>query len=104
MDLKELIRQWELLPVFKKTLKTQLYLCSSGMKQILSLFRSLETPSDWILLDEPCRSLDAEAVAFVEERLHKALPSRGLLIVSHSKDFAKNIVTREYRIADTKFF
>jgi ABC-type multidrug transport system ATPase subunit len=59
--------------------------CSSGMVQQLGFARALLAMPRLLLLDEPTRSLDAEAV----ERLWKAVAARphlSLLIATHRED------------------
>ena len=59
--------------------------CSTGMVQQLAFARSLLAAPRLLLLDEPTRSLDTEAI----ERLWQAIASRpsvALLIATHRED------------------
>lgn len=76
------VDEWRQLPSFHKALGTPYVLCSSGMKQILSLFRALLGEPMWVLLDEPMQSLDEVARKFILEQMQKVRARKGALLFS----------------------
>jgi len=57
---------------------------SSGMIKKLSLVLAFAGPAQWILLDEPLITLDAEATSVILQRIEKqAAAGTGMLLTSH---------------------
>ncbi|MDJ0783822.1 MAG: ATP-binding cassette domain-containing protein, partial [Desulfosarcinaceae bacterium] len=65
---------------------------SAGMKRRALLARALVTAPELLLLDEPTNHMDIEAILWLEEFLHKRVPS--LLFVTHDRAFLKKIASR----------
>jgi ABC-type multidrug transport system ATPase subunit len=67
------------------TLSRRLDRCSSGMLQKLAVARALIAEPPLLLLDEPTRSLDDDAVALVWAALDRR-PQTSVLITTHRRD------------------
>ena len=101
-DIKQAIANWSALESFREALQTPFYLCSSGMKQILALFRCLEIKARVFILDEPTQSLDSRAIGFVEETIQKNCRSKLFVVASHSEAFLNRKLTQSLEIENAK--
>lgn len=84
--------------------KKPVHLLSGGQRQILALLMVLQTPIDYLLLDEPTATLDEENAEMVFEFL-QGLTQEGLTIfvVCHDKDLVERFLTgQSLHIAKTQ--
>lgn len=77
----------EILPL-KDALKTPYYLCSTGMKQALSICRAVLHEPDLLLLDEPTRGLSPQVANQLTEALQKRRPELTLVLAVHGQEEA----------------
>jgi len=64
---------------------------SLGEQQRINFARVFLHQPEWLLMDEPTSSLNAELAHVMIERLFKTLPTTGILIISHSKDISTQV-------------
>ncbi|MBT4761730.1 MAG: ATP-binding cassette domain-containing protein [Bdellovibrionaceae bacterium] len=81
------IISWKDNPLFEESLDTPLYLCSTGMKHLLQLFRTTLGQKSIILIDEPFRSLDVLNTSFVLRQLKQL---KSLVLITSHKDIDQN--------------
>ena len=84
---------------FKKALESKYYLCSTGMKQILSIARAFCSDKRILLLDEPTRSLDKETAQIVRDLIGKYKGQKTILITTHREEDL-NIADRVLKLED----
>jgi ATPase subunit of ABC transporter with duplicated ATPase domains len=60
---------------------------SGGQYQLLSVWAALTGPAQLVLLDEPTNNLDPTHAALLAELLAARPKDRGVLLVSHERDF-----------------
>lgn len=65
---------------------------SGGQKKRVALARSLITPSDLLILDEPTNHIDNDTVDWLEDYLHQR--KGALLMVTHDRYFLDRVATR----------
>uniref|UniRef100_A0A7S2W2R7 ABC transporter domain-containing protein n=1 Tax=Mucochytrium quahogii TaxID=96639 RepID=A0A7S2W2R7_9STRA len=64
---------------------------SGGWRMRVSLAKALFLAPDVLMLDEPTNHLDLEGIVFLERFLQKS--SHSLLLVTHDRTFANNVIT-----------
>ena len=79
----EIINWTESSPAFKEALKTPFYICSSGMKYLLSMFRATVHQPKLLLLDEPNRALDKNNIQFIQSIFDRLGPTCAIVFSSH---------------------
>ena len=67
---------------------------SGGEAQRLALARTLATPAEWILLDEPLGAVDIADKAELIEKIGIQLRSRSAVVVTHDLDVALGLGSR----------
>lgn len=81
------LSHWETISIWKESLETPFFKCSTGMKAILCLAsRSLHEPKIYIL-DESLRSLDTNNSRLVEELLLSKLGAETLILAAHEGNY-----------------
>ena len=98
-ELKAEMDRWSERPNFKKALETHYFLSSSGMKQILNLFRAFLGSPELILLDEPMQSLDQDSVKFFIERI-KSAKNSAVLLTSHQPQLLASVSRKSYLLKE----
>lgn len=93
------LARWQDFPPFQQALSTCSYLCSSGMKQLIALFRALSRDTNLYILDEPLKNLSVESKKFLFEELTEQFVDKTLLIASHDSTWKKDFFTRTISIA-----
>ncbi len=99
-DWKRKRDQWMEIKSFREAYTRPFYICSSGMKQALALFRCLQTKADIYLIDEPTRFLDQNSKDFLSTLLHQA--DKLQIITSHDAVFLKNVTTQRRELKDAQ--
>jgi len=75
--------------------------CSHGMQRRTEFARVLMTEPDLLLLDEPHSALDEDAVALVDEIVHRTVQRGGsAVLVSHDKERVERLVARVYEVKE----
>ncbi len=74
---------WENENIFQSSLNTKLINCSDGMRQKLNFIRSLIGNRDFLILDEPFKSLDTKTEEFICKMLNDIKKEKVILISSH---------------------
>lgn len=75
--------------------------CSHGMQRRAEFARVLMTEPDLLLLDEPHSALDEDAVALVDEIVHRTVQRGGsALLVSHDKERVGRLVARAHEVKE----
>lgn len=96
---KKLLENWCSIASLNKTLQTPYYLCSSGMKQILSLCRSMLHDPAVLILDEPTRSMDKETRdIFYQLVLSFKAPDKIIVIATHLDEDIDKLGARELKL------
>lgn len=103
-DLLSAFEWWSALPGFEKSLTTPFYLCSAGMKQILALFRCLETQAKIYILDEPSTHLDEQTLNFICREMKSRSANRLQVVTSHDKKFLHQVATRIVKVENGQLF
>jgi len=68
---------------------------SGGQYQLLNVWACLGCPAELVLLDEPTNNMDPRATTALEDvLLSSRQEGRGVLVVSHERDFLERISTR----------
>ena len=70
---------------------------SGGQIRKLSLIKSILDEPDLLLLDEPTNHLDIESIKWLENFLVKEFKG-SYLVISHNRDFLKNITNKVFWI------
>lgn len=73
-------------PALEQALSTPYYLCSSGMRQFLGLYKTLTLPSELLLLDEPFSHLDAVHRRETAELIRAGRAARVTVVSGHTED------------------
>lgn len=88
---------WRQNTTFSKALETRYFLCSSGMKRMLSLFRALCLHKDLIVLDEPFQFLDRPNEDFILQQILAQKNQSAIIFSSHQgqkiRGLADQVVT-----------
>ncbi len=84
----------------EKALESPFFLCSSGMKQILSLSRALISQAPILVFDEPTRSLDTATAGRFRQCLMQQPQSPSVLFSTHSLEEALMLGTRQLEMKD----
>ena len=92
--LNEEIEIWKSNELFKNALHKKFYLCSTGMKNILLLFRALMHQPKMVLLDEPLASFDHETATFAIKMLNCHHKQKIIIFTSHQEHDVKTLATR----------
>lgn len=85
---------WRQIEVFCEALNTPFYLCSAGMKQLLTLSRAFVANPRLAILDEPTRSLDATTAVECLDLLDSICKEKTVIISSHHERDVKAIGAR----------
>ena len=75
---------------------------SSGMKQRLKLALAILSDTPLLLLDEPTSNLDAEAIAWYQDLVHKYVGDRTLVVASNRQPHEHSICSQNIEIAQYK--
>ena len=67
---------------------------SGGQFQLLRCWAVLACEAELVLLDEPTNNLDAESEQVLANALNRDYAERGVLLVSHDKDFLTRVCDR----------
>ena len=87
-----------------KSLKTPLFQCSSGMRQVLKISIALVHNPSILLLDEPSRSLDKTARRGLYNYLDKHCASKSVLVTSHHPEELNQLSTRILNLKGGQLF
>jgi len=85
-QLDEKLKSWCEFDLFQKSLKTPFYLCSTGMKSCLLLFKSMLSNPRVLILDEPLTNLDANVTDFFKQAIKKGNDDMLVIYSSHQQD------------------
>lgn len=84
--LNQKVDDWGDFPLFREALNTPLYKASTGMRHLLSIFRTQLGKPRLVVLDEPFRSLDPDLSVEVLQRLKKSSSDKLTLMSLHHED------------------
>ena len=90
------IERWMKMDVIAAALDTPFYLCSTGMKQSLSIIRATLTDPRILFLDEPTRSLDSKSSESLRDLLKHYAKGRTLICATHSEEEARILTSRRF--------
>ena len=93
---------WLELESFRNAYKRPFYLCSSGMKQVLCLFRCLQTDANAYFLDEPTRYLDKDSKEFLVRVLKENLKKSIHIVTSHDEKFLDIVTTKKAELKNAQ--
>ena len=79
--------------------QTPFFLCSSGMKQALSLARAFLSDPKILVLDEPTRSLDLIAAQKLREGLKSWPGSPTIVFSTHVEEEASYLASRQFELS-----
>lgn len=68
----------------------QAHLLSVGQAQRVAIARALVSPCQWLLLDEPSASLDAQSEHFVMQAINRASYQQMTLLITHQLNYIAN--------------
>jgi len=94
LHLNQEIEVWKSNSLFKEAINQKFYLCSTGMKNILLLFKALMHKPKMILLDEPLASFDNETALFASKMITLNIKNKIVLFTSHQAQDVKKLATR----------
>ena len=92
--LNQEIEIWKSNELFKNSLEQKFYLCSTGMKNILLLFKALMHQPKMVLLDEPLASFDNETSTFAINMINLHHKNKIIIFTSHQAHNAQMLATR----------
>ena len=78
-----LIEEWKECPIFVDALNKKFYLCSTGMKNILLLFKTFMHDPHFLLLDEPLSSFDNKTRQFALKKINSFSKNKFTIFTSH---------------------
>ena len=94
LHLNQEIEVWKSNSLFKEAINQKFYLCSTGMKNILLLFKALMHKPKMILLDEPLASFDNDTALFASKMITLNIKNKIILFTSHQAQDVKKLATR----------
>lgn len=93
------IEKFRQMKPFEQALETPYYLCSAGMKQVLSFVSAIITEKPVLILDEPTRSLDKDTAGAVRNIIAGLKADRTILFSTHREEDL-SIADQVYRLED----
>lgn len=96
--IENMISDWREISTFKNALETPFYLCSSGMKSSLLLFKSIIHDPLLVLLDEPLVNFDTESRNMICNKFKKYTKNKITLFTSHYNDDVNVLASKQVYI------